>query len=285
MTNKKNKGFASNYVPVVLLFLILIIGAVLLFTYSPTPENGDEVTPPPVSETVMTYKGELMVDWRDDIIIDSSPLVITGKARGTWFFEGDFPVKLFDGTGNLLTAVPAQAQDEWMTEDFVPFKAELEFELPLTDTGILVLEKDNPSGLPEHADEFQIPVRFKSQETERDDFDDFEERGASEIIYTSEELSKEIAENFVTSQAPTYLFDGMNLELIESRALDLAGCEECYEFEFSFDSRHSGYGDRAGEALAQVITPHTIVVTVEFGEVAKAITDGKYDEINEEFLE
>jgi hypothetical protein len=48
-----------------------------------------------------------------------------------------------------------------MTEDFVPFSAILPFAVSSTPKGRLVLEKDNPSGLPEHADELIIPVYFK----------------------------------------------------------------------------------------------------------------------------
>ena len=36
--------------------------------------------------------------------------------------------------------------------------------MPATSTGTLVLQKDNPSGLPEHADELRIPVRFETAE-------------------------------------------------------------------------------------------------------------------------
>ena len=90
-----------------------------------------------------------------------SPIVIEGEARGLWFFEASFPVKLLDGNGNLIATTIAQAQGDWMTEDFVPFEAELHFELPATEKGTLILEKDNPSGLPENADELRIPVKFK----------------------------------------------------------------------------------------------------------------------------
>ncbi|MBI4094343.1 MAG: GerMN domain-containing protein [Candidatus Liptonbacteria bacterium] len=95
---------------------------------------------------------------RDAVV--RSPLVVRGEARGTWFFEASFPVRILDGNGNELGVVPAQAQGEWMTEAFVPFEATLTFTPPTTDTGTLILEKDNPSGLPEHADELRIPVRF-----------------------------------------------------------------------------------------------------------------------------
>ena len=94
-----------------------------------------------------------------------SPLEIGGEARGYWFFEADFPVKLLDENGELIAGGIAQAQGEWMTEDFVPFEATLEFEVPETEKGVLILEKDNPSGLPENADELRIPIRFNPVET------------------------------------------------------------------------------------------------------------------------
>ncbi len=90
----------------------------------------------------------------------TSPLVVTGEARGTWYFEASFPLRLIDSNGNELAITPAQAQAEWMTEEFVPFAATLEFTTN-AENGTLVLEKDNPSGLPEHADELRIPVIFK----------------------------------------------------------------------------------------------------------------------------
>lgn len=89
-----------------------------------------------------------------------SPLIIEGEARGTWFFEASFPVKLLDANRNVIASHFAQAQADWMTEDFVVFKAQIEFEKPSTDTGVLVLEKDNPSGLPENDAKIEIPVRF-----------------------------------------------------------------------------------------------------------------------------
>ncbi len=93
-----------------------------------------------------------------------SPLEIEGEARGSWFFEASFPVKIFDENNNLLGSTAAQAQGEWMTGNFVPFKAELQFSTPTTKKGTLVLEKDNPSGLPANADEFAIPITFKKVE-------------------------------------------------------------------------------------------------------------------------
>ncbi len=90
-----------------------------------------------------------------------SPLVIKGEARVYLFFVASFALRIYDDVGNELGVAIAQAKDEWMTENFVPFEATLQFKTPGTKQGILVLEKDNPSGLPEHADELRIPIVFK----------------------------------------------------------------------------------------------------------------------------
>ncbi|OHA09213.1 MAG: hypothetical protein A3A44_01455 [Candidatus Sungbacteria bacterium RIFCSPLOWO2_01_FULL_60_25] len=92
----------------------------------------------------------------------SSPLAIEGEARGAWFFEASFPAYIFDADGNKLGVTPAEARGEWMTGDFVPFRAVLEFKRPATERGTLILKKDNPSGLPEHDDELRVPIRFRT---------------------------------------------------------------------------------------------------------------------------
>lgn len=93
-----------------------------------------------------------------------SPLHIKGEARGYWFFEGDFPIKLLDGGGDVLATGIAHAQGDWMTEDFVPFEAEISFDYPDTNTGKIIFEKDNPSGLEKNADELVMPISFPSED-------------------------------------------------------------------------------------------------------------------------
>jgi hypothetical protein len=93
--------------------------------------------------------------------------------------------------------------------------------------------------------------------------------------FMTEEGSFEIAENFLIN-SPTFQFDGIEdtLKLEETLYPDI---ENAYQFVFSFDSRHSGYGDREGQALLQVITPHEAVITIERGEIKSAVMDGKWD--------
>lgn len=89
-----------------------------------------------------------------------SPLKITGEARG-WYFEGSFPIELVDNNGNVLGSAIARATKDWMSEDFVPFEAELNFNSKGAQKGELIFKKDNPSGLPENDQTFSLPVLFK----------------------------------------------------------------------------------------------------------------------------
>lgn len=93
----------------------------------------------------------------------SFPLKVSGEARGNWYFEGDFPLLVFDKSGEELAGSYATAQGEWMTENFVPFEGMIEsIKTPSSLTGLITFKKDNPSGLPEHDDQVEIPVRFES---------------------------------------------------------------------------------------------------------------------------
>lgn len=98
-------------------------------------------------------------------------------------------------------------------------------------------------------------------------------------IYTEGE-SRNIARTFVKNSA-TYQFDGFSLEYKDTLYPDIAGCENCYTFVFGFESRHSGYGNRTGQMLAQVITPHEAHVTVEDGRVRSANLDDKWDMVEQ----
>ncbi len=95
--------------------------------------------------------------------IIENPVLIEGNARGFWFFEAEFPVKIFDEAGNILGWVSARAKGDWMTENFVEFEAILKFKEPSTVKGIIVLEKNNPSGLAEYDDSLIVPVKFKTK--------------------------------------------------------------------------------------------------------------------------
>lgn len=100
-------------------------------------------------------------------VVVGNPMTITGQARGMWYFEASFPVVLTNWDGLIIAETYASAQGDWMTEEFVPFVAELGFPNPykvgdpdFMKRGTLILRKSNASGLPEHDDALEIPVRF-----------------------------------------------------------------------------------------------------------------------------
>lgn len=106
-----------------------------------------------------TKKDLIVVDVPVQGMTIGSPFVISGKARGYWFFEGNFPIELRDTQGNILETIIAQAEGEWMTTEFVPFTASLIFTKPSASTpAVLVFKKDNPSGLPEKDDSIEVSV-------------------------------------------------------------------------------------------------------------------------------
>jgi hypothetical protein len=119
------------------------------------------------------FIANLTVTGKEDLIVLESPLPnttvgnpieIKGRARGTWFFEGDFPVVVVNWDGLIIGEGFATAQGEWMTEDFVPFIGTIDYDLdPETYSrkGALILQKDNPSGLPQHDDALEVPIVFE----------------------------------------------------------------------------------------------------------------------------
>jgi len=146
--------------PVIFSVIILAVVAAVVFTFYsndfvmqnpvPTPTPSDS----PDKSDLIKIENPLP----DQLV--KNPIIFSGEARGYWFFEASFPIRVYDANGKELGVAVAQAQDEWMTEDFVRFSATLKLPLPGTSTGVVVFEKDNPSGLPEHADEVRVPVRF-----------------------------------------------------------------------------------------------------------------------------
>lgn len=93
-----------------------------------------------------------------DII--TSPLEVTGRALGKWFFEAVIPLSLVTEEGEEIVRHYGEAESNWMSEDFVPFSGVLEFTTSAS-RGYLIVERDNPSGLPEHDAQISIPVKFK----------------------------------------------------------------------------------------------------------------------------
>ena len=94
-----------------------------------------------------------------------------------------------------------------------------------------------------------------------------------------EEASK-ITTDFLRG-SPTYIFDGIKGSMNVSHVV-LAKTFAPPSFwivTVDFDCRHSGYGDRVGQIILQVIQHHTAVVHVTNSVVTMAVIDGVWDEL------
>lgn len=142
-------------------FILSIIGILVLF-FIPAPTAKAPTTATSTPAAVGT-------DLSDTIAVDSpvqgaavaSPLAISGKARGNWYFEGTAPAALLDSNGSVIAQGTIVANGDWTITDFVPFTGTLTFApQPAGSAGTLVLTNDNPSGDPANQKTLDIPITF-----------------------------------------------------------------------------------------------------------------------------
>ena len=103
------------------------------------------------------------------------------------------------------------------------------------------------------------------------------------FLSPAEKRAMEVVEAYVKN-SPTYQYDGIDrsLQLVETNPS--AECATCIELTYVYQSRHGGYGDRTGKFLAQVITDHTVVVTVNSAQVTRAVMDNRWDVIAQQTI-
>lgn len=122
-------------------------------------EPAEEMQPPGEYESEGGV--QLSLDSPSDLSNLSSPVTVSGEVPGTWAFEGNFPVELRDQDGEMIASAPGALQGDWMSQDHLPFEAELEFTgVEPGSQGSLLLIKDNPSNKPELDDRLELPVEF-----------------------------------------------------------------------------------------------------------------------------
>lgn len=95
------------------------------------------------------------------------------------------------------------------------------------------------------------------------------------------------ATDFVQSEA-TYKFDGMHDTLTmdaQKIELETSPVQEFYMVSAEFTSRQSGYGDRTGMMMADVLTDHKCVIVInQDNKIISAIMDGQWDMIKQKMI-
>ena len=79
-------------------------------------QNGGDVQPGPV-----VYKDLIKVTEPLPNQLIASPLAVRGEARGNWYFEATFPIRLLDGNGRELAVGYPEAPSDLVTTHFFPF--------------------------------------------------------------------------------------------------------------------------------------------------------------------
>lgn len=152
------------------LFTLLLAGC----RHLPTPpvDEPNDVVPETGNNEDEVLTGDVYYSsWAELVTVTSplpgetvtSPITIAWTAPGYRFFEATAPVVLTDRDGLIIAEGYVTATEEWMTEDIIPFEGVLTYTVDpnwANSNGSLILQKSNPSGLPENnaAVEFMIQL-------------------------------------------------------------------------------------------------------------------------------
>ncbi|MEM2160538.1 MAG: hypothetical protein QXN55_06265 [Candidatus Nitrosotenuis sp.] len=107
------------------------------------------------------------------------------------------------------------------------------------------------------------------------------------IPMTQEEQAKSealgVAQRYIVT-SPTFAFDGLH-DTLDTEDISVIESDPVqYRIRIAFDSTNSGFGDRTGQMLAQVITHHKMDIIVSEGNIVSAVTDDSWDELNNQYV-
>ncbi len=98
----------------------------------------------------------------------------------------------------------------------------------------------------------------------------------------TQEGAVHVAERYLRNM-PTFSFDGIE-DTVEVIGVETLRTPNTWGVSIGFTSRNGGYGDRAGQMVITALQDHITWIVVNNGKVIEAITDGVFDEINEEHI-
>ncbi|HRY63603.1 MAG TPA: GerMN domain-containing protein, partial [Patescibacteria group bacterium] len=154
----------------------------------------------------------------------------------------------------VLAAGAATAESDWMTEDYVPFKISLDF-LPATTTkGFLLLNKDNPSGLPENDLQLKVPVILPTGEGQ-----------TIKVFFNNNELDPTISCNQVFPVERT---------IAKTEAVARAALEELLKGPTQTDADNGYYGNIPTGVKIQKLTIENGVAKVDFNQKLEEAAGG-----------
>jgi hypothetical protein len=261
-----NEGIAINKIIFILIILLLTLVAGCAEKSSEISENA--------TITHKSYGGFTLPEMQvQKLTVNSTSVVFTtsdneGKFLKT--YEKPFNESAFRN----LTNVFEENEFLQMNESYTP----LEGQPVVTDVGTLEISlADN--------NEKTVTVDPYYSEYMPEGLQKIDSSLIKLITYalsTSPEEAENISNAWIET-SPTYSFDGYNLKLEKHEVLE--AIPQQHLITYTFTSRHGGYGNRTDRMVTQVLTPHTIEVTVSDNNVTSAVIDGEWDELSQEPIE
>lgn len=96
------------------------------------------------------------INW--EIKIKNQEIIINWNATWKWYFEGSFVIELYN-EDNLVSQNIAQANDDWMTSDYVWFDSNIKINNFKKENLKIIFKNANPSWLKEN--EITKEISFK----------------------------------------------------------------------------------------------------------------------------
>lgn len=151
----------AKYIVIIFAIIIVVLFWILAFVNPPQKKIAAQKQIPAMPGYPTSPDGRVQVINPVPGQEIASPVTMKGSVTGGgWFFEATFPIRVVDADGTVLGQGQAQAESEWTSTGTVSFVATFSFFVPHSVTGTVVFSKDNPSGLPQNAESFSVPVRF-----------------------------------------------------------------------------------------------------------------------------
>ncbi len=154
-----------KYAFFILIIIIGVAGALAYYRSAKAPSGTDlpgvaTTTDSTPSQATTTTKETppVVLEYPSTGAKVSHSFTVKGKARGYWFFEASLPITVYDKDGSKLWQGPAQAKTDWMTTDYVQFEVAVTIPVSYHGDAVVMVAKDNPSGLPENDASIAVPV-------------------------------------------------------------------------------------------------------------------------------
>jgi hypothetical protein len=151
-----------------ILFIVVIFGILFWAITRKAPEAPVVLPDETLAPTVKPAEKEGLIVVTSPLpesTVSASPIVIKGKAKGTWFFEASAPVDIVNWDGLIIGQGYVMVDEgySWMTTDMVPFTGTVSYDatkLAPYKYGWIIMKKDNPSGEPQFDDALEFKILF-----------------------------------------------------------------------------------------------------------------------------